>query len=83
MTLAQLLLGDTLEPGPLEVVGLDAPLGGGPFGQEPLKHPPRHPDHTLVLADLEPELHGQPRGIPAGVLGECRLGNRTPRAMLF
>jgi len=30
---AQLPLGDTLEPGSLEVVRLDAPLGGGPLGE--------------------------------------------------
>jgi hypothetical protein len=68
---AQPPLGDALQPGPLEVVGFDAPLGGGPFGQEPLEHPPRHPDHAAVLADLDPELHGLPLGIPAGVLGHA------------
>jgi hypothetical protein len=30
---AQLLLGDALEPGPLEVAGFDAPLGVGRFGK--------------------------------------------------
>jgi len=44
---------DALEPGSLEIVGLDAPLGGGPLGEQPLEHAPPHPDHTAVLADLD------------------------------
>jgi hypothetical protein len=34
-----------------------------------LEYSPRNPDHATVLADLDPELHGRPLGIPAGVLG--------------
>ena len=49
-------LGDALEPGPLEVVRLDAPLGGRPLWEEPLEHAPRVPNHALVLGDLDPEL---------------------------
>jgi hypothetical protein len=48
-----------------------------------LKHAPRHPNHPSVVADLDPELHGLPLGIPAGVLRERRLGNRSPPAILF
>jgi hypothetical protein len=51
------------------MVGFHAPLGGGRLREETLKHPPRHPDHAAVLADLDPELHGLPLGIPLGVLG--------------
>jgi hypothetical protein len=29
-------------------------------------------DHAAVLADLDLELHGQPFGIPAGVLGQAK-----------
>ena len=58
-----------LEPGSLEVVRLDAPLGGGPLREQPLEHPPRDPDHPLILADLDPELDGPPFSIPVGVLG--------------
>jgi hypothetical protein len=43
------------EAGPLEVVGLDAPLGGGPLWEQPLEDAPRHPDHAIVLADLDGE----------------------------
>ena len=32
-------------------------------------NPPRNPDHTPVHADLDPELHRLPLGIPPGVLG--------------
>jgi hypothetical protein len=35
-----------------------------------------------VLADINPELHRPPLGIPAGVLGERRLVNGDPRAIL-
>ena len=67
---AQLPLGDALEAGPLEEVCFDAPLGGGPLSGQPLEHPPRNPDHSPALADLDPELHGLPLGTPAGDLGE-------------
>jgi hypothetical protein len=57
-------LGDALEPSSLEIVRLDAALGGGPLGQQALEEAPRHSD-GVVLADLDPELHGMPLGIPA------------------
>jgi hypothetical protein len=38
-----------------------------------LKRAPRDPDHPAILADLDPELHGLPLGIPAGVLGEVKI----------
>jgi hypothetical protein len=44
----QLPLGDALEPRPLEGVRLDAPLGRGPLGQEPLEYAPRDPDHAAA-----------------------------------
>jgi hypothetical protein len=37
-----------------------------------LEHAPRHPNHVAVLADLDPELHGLPIGIPADVLGKVK-----------
>jgi hypothetical protein len=39
----QLPLGDALKPGPLEVVCLNRPLGGGAFREQALKHAPRGP----------------------------------------
>ena len=82
-SLAQLPFGDALEPGPLEVVGFDAPLGRGLLGQEALKHPLGHPHHATVLADLDPEVQGLPLGIPAGVLPWRRInpcdGEKGPR----
>jgi hypothetical protein len=37
-----------------------------------LEYAPRDPDHAVVLADLDPELHGLPLGISAGVLPKRR-----------
>ena len=48
-----------------------------------MEDPPGDPDHAVVLADLDPELHRLPLGIPAGVLWECRLGKGAPRAILL
>jgi hypothetical protein len=41
-----------------------------------LEYAPRDPDHAVVLADLDPELHRLPLAIPAGV-----LGGRCPQGM--
>jgi hypothetical protein len=54
----------------LEVVRLDAALGRGTLGKETLKYAPQDPDQAALLADLDPELHGLPIGIPAGDLRE-------------
>jgi hypothetical protein len=75
---AQLPLGDTLKPGSLEIVGLNTPLRRWPLGEQALKHPPRDPDHAVVLADLDPELYGLPLGIPAGVFGEGENDDCNP-----
>ena len=42
----------------------------GPLREQALEDPPRDPDHSPVLADLDPELNGLALGIPAGYLGE-------------
>lgn len=42
----------------------------------------QHPHHAIVRANLDPELHRLALGIPAGVLGEGRLGKGTRRAIL-
>ena len=71
--------GDALETGPLEVVGFDAPLGRGPLREQPLKHTPRHPDHSAVLADLDPELHARPAAQhSSGRPGGTTVGKRCP-----
>jgi hypothetical protein len=54
---ARLPLDDAFEAGST----VDAPLGGEPLREQPLKHAPRHPDQAAVLADLE--LDGLPRGV--------------------
>ena len=43
----------------------------------------RHPDHAAVLADLNPELHGRPLGIPAGDHGEGEEHGASGRALAF
>ena len=48
-------------------------------GQEPLEHAPRPPDRPVILADLDPELHRLPLGIPAGVLGVAKPPLRPVR----
>jgi hypothetical protein len=69
---AKFALGDALEPGALEIISLDAPLGGGPLREQPLEHAPRHPDHAVVLANLDLELHGLPLGIPRAFSGKVK-----------
>jgi hypothetical protein len=44
-------------------------VGDGSFREEALEHAPRDPDHAAVFADLDPELHRLPLGVPAGILG--------------
>jgi hypothetical protein len=44
----------------LEVVRLDAALGGGPLRKQTLEHAPRDPDVAAVLPDLDIEVHGLP-----------------------
>jgi putative ABC transport system substrate-binding protein len=61
-------LGNAFEPGRLEIVRLDAPLGGWPVGQEPLEDAPRDPDHAAVLPDLDPEHYGLPIGVSAAII---------------
>jgi hypothetical protein len=74
--------GDALEPGPLEAMDLDARLGGGPLREQPLEHAPRHTDDAAVFADLDPELHRLPFGIPAGIFGSAKRRLRPARPSL-
>ena len=60
---------------------LDASLGGGPLREQALEYAPRDPDHAMVLADLDPELHGLPLGIQRAPRGT--IGNGAPRAILL
>ena len=68
----QLPLVDAFQPGSLELLRSDAPLG--PLRDQASEHAPRDPDHAVVPADLDPELHGLPLGIPA-----ASSGWRNPR----
>jgi hypothetical protein len=75
----QLLLGDALEPGALEVVRLNAAFGRGPLREQALEHAPWDPDHAAVLADLG----GLPLGIQAGILGSAGWETVPHRAILL
>jgi hypothetical protein len=72
LTAAQLPPGDGLEPSALGMIRLNTPLRGGTFRKQALENSPRNPNHLAVCADLDPELHGLPLGIPAGSRGEQR-----------
>jgi hypothetical protein len=64
----------------LQIVRLDALLGGGPLRQQALEYAPRNPDHPTVLADLDPELHGLP---PRHSSGRPQGGTATIYAALL
>jgi hypothetical protein len=53
------------------LIGFDASLRRGTLREQPLEHAPREPDHAAVLADLDPDFHRLPIGVPAGVLGKA------------
>ena len=55
----------------------------GLSGKQALEYAPRHPHHPRYSPISSPELHGLPLGVPTGVLGEGRLGNGAPRAILL
>ena len=60
---------DTPEPSFSDGSGPRRTARGWPLREQPLEPAPWDPNHPAVLADLDPELHGLPLGIPAGVLG--------------
>jgi hypothetical protein len=60
-------LGDEFEPGPVKMVGFEAPFGcGGPWKQD-LEHAPGNANDALILAHADAELDGVPVGVPPGV----------------
>jgi hypothetical protein len=59
----QLPVGNPLEPGSLEIVSLDAPLGVGGSGGRALEHAPRDPDHFIGKPlTTSPRCSSEPRG---------------------
>jgi hypothetical protein len=74
---------DTPEPSFSDGSGPRRTARGWPLREQPLEPAPWDPNHPAVLADLDPELHGLPLAVPAGVLGEWRLGNGKPRTMML
>ena len=55
-----------------------APLWGRPLQEQPLEH---HPNHALVLADLDPDLHGLAFGISAASSGKAKNIGGSARAL--
>jgi hypothetical protein len=68
---AQFAFGYQFEPGPLKMVGFEAPLRRWGLREQALKDPPADAHNASILADLNPELDSHPVGVPPGVLGEC------------
>jgi hypothetical protein len=60
-------LGDEFEPGPVKVIGFQAPLGCWGLIEQGLEHAPGDTHHAFILADADAELDGVPVGVPAGV----------------
>ena len=54
LPLAELPLGDALEPGPLGGASSNEPLGGWVAPGAALEDAPRDPNHPAVLTDLDP-----------------------------
>ena len=61
-------LGDHLEPGPLQIICLDAALWHHAAVDQALKDAPRHSDDPLIFADADAELDGLVIGVPARVI---------------
>jgi hypothetical protein len=59
---------DTLEARSLQIICLDAPLGGRPIRQQALEGTARYANHPTILADPHPELDCFSLGIPPGIV---------------
>jgi hypothetical protein len=68
---AQLAFGYQFEPGPLKMVGFEAPLGCRALREQALKDPPADPHNASIFADLHAEFDGHSIGVPPGILGKC------------
>jgi hypothetical protein len=60
-------LGDEFEPGPVKVIGFQAPLGCWGLIEEGLEHAPGDTHRPFILADADAELDSVPVGVPPGV----------------
>jgi hypothetical protein len=60
-------LGDEFEPGPVEVIGFEAPFRRAGFRKQDLEDAPGNPHDALIFADADAELDSVPVGVPPGV----------------
>jgi hypothetical protein len=71
MPAAQLAFGYQFEPGSVEMIAFEAPLGCRALRQQALKDPPADPHDASILADLNAEFDGHPVGVPPRIFGKC------------
>jgi hypothetical protein len=73
-----LSLGDTFEPRPLHIIGLDATLGRRPLQEQTLEGASRYADDPSVFPDGHPELDGFSLGVPPGILRKGEKHESAP-----
>ena len=59
---AQLAFGYQFEPGSVEMIAFEAPLGCRALREQALKDPPADPHNASIFANLNPEFDGHPVG---------------------
>jgi hypothetical protein len=69
-TLARLVLGDQLEAGPLQMVGLGTTPGRRAAVKKAPEHVAPNADDTFIFANPNAEFDGLTLGIPAGIVRE-------------
>jgi hypothetical protein len=68
LTLTDLAFGDTLQSRSLQIISLDAPLGGRPIRQQALEGTARYANDPSIFPDPHPELDSFPLGIPPDIV---------------
>jgi hypothetical protein len=63
-------LGDEFQPGPLQIIGFQAPLRCRGLIEQPLEHAPADTHDAFILADPDTELDGGPFGVPVRIRGK-------------
>jgi hypothetical protein len=64
---ANLALGDEFEPGPVKMVGFEAPFECRGLGKQNLEDAPGNPHHALVFAHPDSELDDGAERVPPGI----------------
>jgi hypothetical protein len=64
---ADLSLRDQFEPGPMQMVGFQAPLRCRGLVKQRLEDPSRNPDDPVILAHADAELDHGHLGVPPGI----------------